>query len=99
MIIGIAGNINSGKDTVASMLNYIHVVGKHKANYADWLIKQKAYDKFYSSRINHFADIIKNNLSEILDLSRDIFYDRQFKDIEWYHISTGKFIKEQDLKD
>lgn len=99
MIIGIAGNINSGKDTVASMLNYIHVVGKHKANYADWLLKQKAYDSSYSNRIHHFANVIKDNLSDILHLNRDIFDNRQFKDIEWYHISTGKFIKEKDLKD
>ena len=98
MIIGIAGNINSGKDTVASMLNYIHIVGKHKATYADWLIKQKAYDNTYSNRIVHFADTIKDNLSDILHLNRDIFDNRNYKDIEWYSPSTGKFIKEENIK-
>lgn len=98
MIIGIAGNINTGKDTVASMLNYIQAVGKHKAKFSDWITKRLAYDNSYSNRIHHFANVIKDNLSDILHLDRDIFDNRQFKDIEWYHISTGKFIKEKDLK-
>ena len=33
MIIGISGNINSGKDTVASILVYLYAVGKHKATF------------------------------------------------------------------
>ena len=99
MIIGIAGNINSGKDTVASMLNYIFVVGKHKASYAEWATKQKAYDASYSNRVVHFADTIKDNLSDIFHLNRDLFDNRQFKDELWYHSSTGKFIKEEALKD
>ena len=43
MIIGISGNINSGKDTVASILVYLYAVGKHKATFRDWVIKKDAY--------------------------------------------------------
>lgn len=99
MVIGIAGNINSGKDTVASILNYLFVVGKHKAKYSDWLIKQKVYDKNYSNRVIHFADSIKDNLSTIFGVSRELFDDRKYKDELWYVPSTGKFIKEKDVKD
>ena len=68
MIIGIAGNINSGKDTVASILNYIYVVGKHKAKYSDWLIKRLVFDQSYTYTIIHFADTIKDNIRPLAKL-------------------------------
>lgn len=98
MIIGIAGNINSGKDTVASMLNYIIAVGKHKAKFSDWRIKQQAYDNFYKHRIIHFADILKLNLSNIFSLSIDVFNNRKFKDELWYVPFKRKFIEEKDTE-
>lgn len=97
MIIGIAGNINSGKDTVASILNYIFAVGKHKAKYSEWLIKRLAFDQSYSNRITHFADTIKDNLSNIFSIPRHLFDDRKHKDELWYSPYTGKFIEEKDL--
>lgn len=96
MIIGIAGNINSGKDTVASMLNYIISVGKHKAKFSEWRIKRDAYDNSFSHRIIHFADIIKSNLSNIFNLPIDVFNNRKFKDELWYVPSTGEFIEIKD---
>lgn len=99
MIIGIAGNINSGKDTIASMLNYIISVGKHKAKFSDWMIKQKVYDTSYSNRITHFADVIKLNLSNIFNFDVSILNDRNFKDELWYSPFTGKFIEEKDTND
>lgn len=97
MIIGIAGNINSGKDTVASMLLYIHQVGKNNAKYADWLTKKLAYDNSFKHKTIHFADIAKNNLSSILGISVDVFNNRLYKDELWYIPSTGKFIEEKDI--
>lgn len=98
MIIGIAGNINSGKDTVASMLNYIMSVGKNKAVFSDWAIKQKAYDNAYHHKVIHFADIVKLNLANMFSLSIDVFNNRKFKDELWYVPSTGKFIEENETK-
>lgn len=92
MIIGIAGNINSGKDTVASMLNYIMSVGKHKAKFSDWRIKQLAYDNSFSYKITHFADILKLNLSNIFNINVDVFNNRKFKDECWFYPYTGEFI-------
>ena len=97
MIIGIAGKMNSGKDTVASMLNYIIAVGKNNAKYADWLIKRQAYDSSYQHKITRFADIVKSNLANILNLNVDAFNNRHYKDELWYVPSTGKFI--EDPKD
>lgn len=98
MIIGIAGNINSGKDTVASIINYIHSVGKNNATFSEWKIKQTAFDNSYSHKVIHFADIIKSNLANIFCLSVDVFNNRKFKDELWYIPSTGKFIEEEEIK-
>lgn len=97
MIIGIAGNINSGKDTVASMLLYIHQVGKNNAKYADWLTKRLAYDNSFKHKIIHFADIAKNNISKILGINVDFFNNRMYKDELWYIPSKGRFIEEKDI--
>lgn len=99
MIIGIAGNINSGKDTVASMLNYIFVVGKNRAKFSDWMIKQQAYNNSFKHRTIHFADIIKLNLSYIFSLDVDVFNNRKFKDELWYIPSTGKFIEDNETQE
>lgn len=96
MIIGIAGNINTGKDTVASMLLYIMSVGKHKAKFSEWIIKQQAYNASYQHKIIHFADILKNNISYIFSLNRDCFDNRKFKDELWYIPFTGEFIGEKE---
>ena len=99
MIIGIAGNINSGKDTVASMLLYIHSVGKNKAKFADWNIKRMAYDNSFKHKIIHFAHVIKSNLSNIFCIDIDYFNNRRYKDELWYHPSTGRFLEDNELKD
>lgn len=98
MIIGISGNINSGKDTVASILVYLYAVGKHKATFRDWVVKKDAYYESYKHKITHFAEGLKDTLSQILWIPRDLFDNRLYKDELWYHPSTGKFIHEDDLK-
>ena len=60
IIIGIAGQLNSGKDTVASMINYIHQQGVTKASYRDWQISQSHYDINFKHKIIHFADPLKD---------------------------------------
>ena len=37
IIIGINGKRQSGKDTIANMIAYIHSVGVTKANYKEWV--------------------------------------------------------------
>lgn len=94
MIIGIAGKMNSGKDTVANMFTYIMTVGKNKAKFGDWIINRKVYDNPSNYHITHFALGVKFNLSTMLTLPIDVFNDRTYKDELWYVPSTGKFIEE-----
>ena len=97
-IIGLAGNKNCGKDTVASMINYIFAVGVTKAKYSDWVLKRASYDETYKDRIVHFADSLKDCLSIIYNIPRKYFDDRQYKDEMYYSFATGKFVAKQSVE-
>ena len=92
-IIGIAGKKNSGKDTVASMINYIFAKGITAATYRDWLLCRESYDATYKHRITHFADALKDCLSIIYHIPRQYFDDREYKDNMYYNLRTGEFIR------
>lgn len=94
-IIGLAGNKNCGKDTIASMINYIFAVGITKAKYSDWMLKRTSYDETYKDRIVHFADNLKDCLSIIYNIPRCAFDDRIMKDEMYYSFATRRFIDKQ----
>lgn len=91
-IIGIAGAKNSGKDTVASMINYIFAVGVTRASYAEYLIKRTSIDNTYKDRIVHFADGLKDILSYLYNIPRNMFDERNSKDNMYYNLRSGKFL-------
>lgn len=90
-IIGISGKRNSGKDTIASMINYIFAVGIGKANYSDWIIKKTSIDNTNADRVIHFADSLKDVLSIIYNIPREYFNNRMYKDEMWYNIRSNTF--------
>lgn len=96
-IIGIAGAKNSGKDTVASMINYIFAIGITKANYRDWITKQPIYDRQHKDRVKHFADPLKETLSKLYNIDLPYFYVRKYKDDFWYCINNKKFVDDNYL--
>lgn len=96
-IIGIAGKKNSGKDTVASMINYIFAKGITAATYRDWLLCRESYDATYKHRIAHFADSLKDCLSIIYHIPRQYFDDREYKDNMYYNLRTGEFIHKKKV--
>jgi len=95
-IVGISGQLNSGKDTFASMLNYIFYKGVAKANYSDWLTHRVKWDLTNEHRITHFADPMKDCLSIIYNIPRKYFDDRDKKDVEWYSFSQRRFLTEAE---
>lgn len=91
-IIGITGHKNSGKDTVASMINYIFVTGITCSNYADYVIRRRSIDISHKDRIVHFADSMKDAMSIIFSIPRSAFDDRVKKDNEYWDYFNRKFI-------
>ena len=97
-IIGIAGVKGSGKDTVASMINYILHVGITKAQYSEWILRQVAYDALNKDRILHFADSLKDVLSIIYGIPRNLFDDRNYKDEYYFNLRSRKFVNDLGIR-
>lgn len=96
-IIGIAGAKNSGKDTIASMINYIFAVGITRATYGDYLIKKVKIDNTHADRIVHFADNMKDVMSIIFGIPRIAFDDRQKKDNAYWDYFNKTFVSFTDV--
>lgn len=95
-IIGIAGQANSGKDTIADMLNYIFLVGIAKANYVQYMARKKAIIITHGSRIIHFADPLKDVISILYGIERQLLNERDYKNFYWYCLDTGQFCTTQE---
>ena len=96
-IIGIAGAKNSGKDTIASMINYIFAVGTTRATYGDYLIKKVKIDNTHADRIVHFADNMKDVMSIMFGIPRATFDDRQKKDNAYWDYFNKTFVSFADV--
>lgn len=90
-IIGIAGAKNSGKDTIASMINYIFKVGVTVANYNSYILNKDRINFALKDRIIHFGDAPKDILSIMFNIPRKYFDDRIYKDVYWYNLRAGYF--------
>lgn len=99
LIIGIAGTKGSGKDTVASMINYIFAKGITAANYRDWITNRTKMEYNYADRIIHFADPLKDVLSIIYNIPRKHFDNHKYKDDYWYCINNHKFMNDDIIRD
>lgn len=93
-VIGIAGQKHSGKDTIASMINYVFAVGISRASYSDYLIRKASIEYTYKDRIVHFADGLKDVLSIIYNIPREYFDNHIYKDKKYYDIVSNKFVDE-----
>lgn len=91
-IIGIAGKAGVGKDTTASMLDYMFRK-RGKSTYQEWinLDIKKAHN---TEKVIHFADNLKTCCAIIYNIDRKLFDDRKHKDELYYSIRERKFIDE-----
>lgn len=96
-IIGIAGAKNSGKDTIASMINYIFAVGTTRATYNGYLIQKVKIDNTHADRIVHFADNMKDVMSIMFGIPRIAFDDRQKKDNDYWNYFNKTFVSFADV--
>jgi len=97
IIIGFEGDKGAGKNTCASMFNYIFSVGIQKAKYSDWYHLAKIKN-FTSPSIFHFADHLKDICAIITNLRRDLFDDHTYKDILWWIYGTDDFVSDEDIE-
>lgn len=105
MIIGISGKKQSGKDTVASMIQYIMLYRSYKRsyNFDEWKLFKAAstipsYEQlgdFRYIKIIPFAYHLKKCASIILDCNEEDLYNESFKEseINWLGITVREFLQ------
>lgn len=96
-IVGIKGFKGSGKDTVASMISYILHDGIMKANYGTWLLYHKNGFVENDKIIIHFADKLKDDISEFCGIDRKLLDKQEIKENYYYNFKTG--IVSTNIKD
>lgn len=96
-IVGIKGFKGSGKDTVASMISYILHNGIMKASYDTWLLYHKNDFIKNDEIIIHFADKIKDDISEFCGIDRKLLDRQEIKENYYYNFKTG--IVSTNIKD
>lgn len=96
-IVGIKGFRGSGKDTVASMISYILHDGIMKANYDTWLLYHKNDFIENDEIIIHFADKLKDDISEFCGIDRKLLDKQEIKENYYYNFKTG--IVSTNIKD
>lgn len=96
-IVGIKGFKGSGKDTVASMISYILHDGIMKASYDTWLLYHKNGFVENDEIIIHFADKLKDDISELCGIDRKLLDRQEIKENYYYNFKTG--IVSTNIKD
>lgn len=96
-IVGIKGFKGSGKDTVASMISYILHDGIMKASYDTWLLYYKNDFIENDEIIIHFADKLKDDISEFCGIDRKLLDRQEIKENYYYNFKTG--IVSTNIKD
>lgn len=96
-IVGIKGFKGSGKDTVASMISYILHDGIMKASYDTWLLYHKNDFIENDEIIIHFADKLKDDISEFCGIDRKLLDKQEIKENYYYNFKTG--IVSTNIKD
>lgn len=96
-IVGIKGFKGSGKDTVASMISYILHDGIMKASYDTWLLYHKNDFIENDEIIIHFADKLKDDISEFCGINRKLLDRQEIKENYYYNFKTG--IVSTNIKD
>lgn len=96
-IVGIKGFKGSGKDTVASMISYILHDGIMKASYDTWLLYHKNGFVENDEIIIHFADKLKDDISEFCGIDRKLLDKQEIKENYYYNFKTG--IVSTNIKD
>lgn len=96
-IVGIKGFKGNGKDTVASMISYILHDGIMKASYDTWLLYHKNDFIENDEIIIHFADKLKDDISEFCGIDRKLLDRQEIKENYYYNFKTG--IVSTNIKD
>ena len=93
MIIAISGRINSGKDTIGRIIQYLTSVRNYDKTFKEWGEISKTTGRYYAGysnwQIKKFADKLKDIVCLLIGCTREQLEDETFKNTElgeewWY---------------
>jgi hypothetical protein len=98
MLVGISGDINSGKDVVGRMFQYLTSEYQNKYSFENWLDRVDKYKSDPYSPIEiKFADKLKDMVCVLLSCTREKLEDREFKNTplgehwrKWYYTAESE---------
>lgn len=96
LIIGIGGELGSGKDTAAAMINYIISAGLINASYNEFIIRRKSYELTHADKITHYGDPLKQVVSIMYNIPLEHCYSREHKDNLWYCMKERRYLTEAE---
>lgn len=84
MLVGISGDINSGKDLVGNMIQYLTSEYRDMYIFEDWLdrVKMHKSDTYSRFEVKKFADKLKDIVCILLSCTRAQLEDKEFKNKE-----------------
>jgi guanylate kinase len=98
MIYGISGKLNSGKDTVGSIIQYLTSDYDDVTSYLVWLTSEYNQKDFNYWQIKKFADKLKDITCMLIGCTREQLEDREFKEAplgeEWNRFVVWNTFKE-----
>lgn len=94
-IYGIAGTKGSGKDTVAKMLYWIKSRGTY-ANFYNFIDNINKINIDYKLVTTHFADPLKDVMSIIFNIPRDLLDSRE-KDTTLYSLTQKRIVHKDEI--
>lgn len=97
IIIALSGDKSAGKDTIATMLEYIMNVGLASASYNQWYSSYIVNEKD-TEVIIHFADKLKEICASITNLPVYYFNKSRYKDELWWVYGTEYFVPEETIE-
>jgi hypothetical protein len=98
MLVGISGDINSGKDVVGRMFQYLTSEYQNKYSFENWLDRVDKYksDPYSPIEIKKFADKLKDMVC-VFSCTREKLEDREFKNTplgehwrKWYYTAESE---------
>jgi len=100
MVIGISGKINSGKDLIGLIIQYLISSSKDKPAEGTWTLNNFVNTSDFE--IKKFADALKDMVCILLGCTREQLEDRDFKEKElgeewWYYTDTLFYTEDRKL--
>jgi hypothetical protein len=101
MLVGISGDINSGKDVVGRMFQYLTSEYQNKYSFENWLDRVDKYKSDPYSPLKSRSLLINSKTWYVLlSCTREKLEDREFKNTplgehwrKWYYTVKVKFCK------